>query len=276
MGLSLSERDFETVRRLVKEHAAIVLEPGKVYLVETRLAPLARREGFVDLEDLVECLRATPFGPLHARVVDAMTTNETAFFRDLHPFEALRSRVLPDLVGRRAGEKRLQIWCAASSSGQEPYTVAMLLREHFPHLRDWQLGILATDLSEEMLARAREGRFTQLEVNRGLPASFLVKYFTKIGPEWELSEEVRGMVEFRTLNLVKPWPELPAVDVLFLRNVMIYFDLDTKREVLARIRRVLRPDGTLFLGAAETTLHADDAFERVPLERSWGYRQRSA
>ena len=274
MGLSLSERDFETVRSLVKAHAAIVLEPGKVYLVETRLVPLARREGFGDLEELVECLRATPFGPLHARVVDAMTTNETAFFRDLHPFEALRSRVLPELLQRRAAEKTLRIWCAASSSGQEPYTVAMSLREHAAELEGWQVSLLATDLSEEMLARAREGRFSQLEVNRGLPASFLVKYFTKSGAEWELREEVRAMVEFRTLNLVKPWPELPAVDVIFLRNVMIYFDLETRREVLARIRRVLRPDGTLFLGASETTLHADDRFERVPLERSWAYRQR--
>lgn len=274
MGLSLSERDFETVRRLVKEHAAIVLEPGKVYLVETRLVPLARREGFGDLEELVECLRATPFGPLHARVVDAMTTNETAFFRDLHPFEALRTRVLPELVRRRAGEKRLRIWCAASSSGQEPYTVAMTLREHFADLEGWQVSLLATDLSEEMVARAREGRFTQLEVNRGLPASLLVKYFTKVGAEWELRDELRSMVEFRALNLVKPWPELPPVDVIFLRNVMIYFDLETRREVLAKIRRVLRPDGTLFLGAAETTLHADASFERVPLDRSWGYRQR--
>jgi chemotaxis protein methyltransferase CheR len=276
MGLSLSERDFDTVRRLVKEHAAVVLEPGKVYLVETRLAPLARGEGFFDLEELVECLRATAFGPLHERVVDAMTAHDTAFFRDIHPFEALRNSVLPDLVRRRAHERRIRIWCAASSSGQEPYTVAMLVREQLEALEGFEIEILATDLSEEMLARARRGRFAQLEVNRGLPARFLVKYFAKIGDEWELREELRRMVEFRVLNLAKPWPEIEPFDVVFLRNVMLYFDPEMRRELLAKVRRVLRDDATLFLGAAETTLHADDAFERVALGRSWGYRLRRA
>ncbi len=272
--MGLVARDFETVQGLVKRHAAIVLEPGKSYLVEARLSPLVRREGIESLAALAERLRRTPFGPLHEKVVDAMTTNETSFFRDLHPFEALRKAILPDLLRRREAQRKLHIWCAASSSGQEPYSIAMLLREHFPQLREWGVVLMATDLSEEMLVRARAGRFTQLEVNRGLPAPLLVKHFTKDGSEWQLRDEVRRMVDFRPLNLVKPWPALPPFDLVFLRNVMIYFDLDARREILGRIRRALQPDGYLFLGAAETTLHADEAFERVTVERSWAYRLR--
>ena len=272
--MSLSSRGFETVRALVKQHAAIVLEPGKSYLVEARLAPLARRAGAASLDALVDELRSTPFGALHAKVVDAMTTNETSFFRDLHPFEALRKAIIPGLVRRREIERKLHIWCGASSSGQEPYSIAMLLREHFPRLRDWSVVLIATDISEEMLERAREGRFSQLEVNRGLPAPLLVRYFEKDGAEWRIADDVRRMVTFRPLNLVKPWPPMPPLDLVFLRNVMLYFDLDSRREILGRIRRALQPDGHLFLGAAETTLHVDDAFERVAVERSWAYRLR--
>jgi len=272
--MGLIERDFETVQALVKEHAAIVLEPGKAYLVEARLTPLARREGVESVETLVEELRRAPFGPLHAKVLDAMTTNETSFFRDLHPFEALRTAILPDLIRKREGQRKLHIWCGASSSGQEPYTIAMLLRQHFSHLREWSVTLLATDISEEMLARARSGRFSQLEVNRGLPAPLLVRYFKRDGAEWQLEEDVRRLVQFRPLNLVKAWPPMPPLDLIFLRNVLIYFDLEARRKILARIRRALQPDGYLFLGATETTLHADDAFERVAVERSWAYRLR--
>lgn len=272
----LSSRDFETVRCLVKEHAAIVLEAGKAYLVETRLAPLARSEGMESVEALVAALCASAFGPLHARVVDALTTNETSFFRDLHPFEALRKVILPELIRRRESQRKLNIWCGASSSGQEPYTIAMVLREHFPQLREWTVGLVATDVSDEMLTRARVGRFDQLEMNRGLPAPLLIKYFTKQGAQWQLQDEVRRMVEFRPLNLVKDWPGMPPADVIFLRNVMLYFDVETRRQVLGRIRQLLQPDGYLFLGAAETTLNADDAFERIAVERSWAYRLKQA
>ncbi|MCC6641732.1 MAG: protein-glutamate O-methyltransferase CheR [Deltaproteobacteria bacterium] len=271
---SLSRRDFETVRGLVKEHAAIVLEPGKSYLVEARLTPIAQSLRAESLASLVETLRTTPFGSLHARVVDAMTTNETSFFRDLHPFEALRKAIVPEILRRREVERKIHVWCGASSSGQEPYSIAMLLHEHFPQLRDWSVVLIATDISEEMLERARAGRFSRLEVSRGLPAPLLVRYFERAGAEWKLAEEVRRMVTFRTLNLVKPWPPLPPLDLVFLRNVMLYFDLEARREILGRIRRALQPDGYLFLGAAETTLHADDAFERVAVERSWAYRVR--
>ena len=269
--MGLGERDFETLQGLVKEHAAIVLEPSKAYLVETRLAPLALREGIESIEVLVERLRNTHFGPLHAKVVDAMTTSETSFFRDFHPFEALRKTILPELIRRREGQRKLHIWCGASSSGQEPYTIAMLLNEDFPQLREWSVTLLATDISEEMLARARSGRFSPLEVNRGLPSPLLVRYFKRDGAEWQLEEDVRRLVQFRPLNLVKAWPPMPPLDLIFLRNVLIYFDLEARRKILGRIRQALEPDGYLFLGATETTLHADDAFERVAVERSWAY-----
>lgn len=272
--MGLSERDFETLRRLAKEQAAIVLDARGCHRIEERLAPLLQREGIESVAELVGILRATPSGVLHARVVDALTTNETSFFRDLHPFEALRQVVVPELIRRRREQRSLSLWCGASSSGQEPYAIAMLLREHFPQLRGWAVSLLATDLSEEMLERARAGRFSQLEVNRGLPARLLVRYFSVEAGEWRVKDELRRMIEFRELNLVKPWPEMPPLDVVFLRNVMTYFDLPTRREILGRVRRQLQPDGYLFLGAAETTLNADDAFERVTVERSWAYRLR--
>jgi chemotaxis protein methyltransferase CheR len=212
---------------------------------------------------------------VHARVVEAMTTNETSFFRDLQPFEAFSKLVLPELMARREKERRLQIWCAASSTGQEPYSIAMLLREHRPSLQDWKLQIQASDLANTVLERARKGAFTQLEVNRGLPAAMLCKYFQKQGAECQIKDEIRSLIEFFQLNLVAPWPALPATDVIFLRNVLIYFDVATKQQILARVRKVLRPDGFLFLGGAETTMNLDESFERVPYERSGCYRLRA-
>jgi chemotaxis protein methyltransferase CheR len=275
--MALGEREFEYVRALVHERAAIVLEPGKSYLVESRLMPLARAEGLATVAELIARLKRARAGRLHRLVVEAMTTNETSFFRDVRPFEALRQVVLPELIARRAGERRLCLWCAAASSGQEPYSVAMLLREHFPRLAEegWMLRLLASDLSEEMVERAREGCYRQLEVNRGLPAALLVKYFEKVGVEWRLHEDIRRMVEFFPLNLAEAWPPLPPMDVILVRNVLIYFDAETKRAVLARMRRLLRPDGYLFLGGAETTLHVDDAFERVVVCGAACYRVRA-
>ena len=175
------DSEFDYIRRLVLEQSAIVLEEDKGYLVESRLLPIARSEGFASLDLLVRKMQMEPFHGLHRRAVEAMTTNETSFFRDFHPFEALKKVILPDLVARRASERALSIWCAASSSGQEPYSLSMLIRENFPQLAGWKVQILATDFSTDILARAREGRFNQLEVNRGLPASMLVKYFQKRG-----------------------------------------------------------------------------------------------
>ena len=273
--MSITAPDFDYIQRLVRAQAGLVLEAGKEYLAESRLLPAARKEGLNSIDDLVARLRSRPVDGLHRRVVEAMTINETSFFRDFHPFELLRKFVLPDLVLRREAEQTLVIWCAASSSGQEPYSVAMLLREHFPGLLSWRLRIIASDLSEEILARARQGRYSQLEVNRGLPASYLVKYFTKQGSEWQLKDEVRRMVEFQGINLTAPWPPLPIMDIIFMRNVLIYFEVDNKKLILSRVRRLLRDDGTLFLGGAETTLNLDDSFARSELERSGCYHLRS-
>jgi chemotaxis protein methyltransferase CheR len=263
---------FAYIRALVQQHSAIVLEDEKTYLAETRLLPLARREGFQSLNDLVKHLQLAAGAGLRRQVIEALTTNETSFFRDLHPFENMRRTLVPDLIRRRLAERRLSIWCAACSSGQEPYSVAMLLREHFPLLQSWDVRILASDLSTEMIDRARLGRYNQLEVNRGLPARLLVKFFRKDGEEWQVNDDLHRLVEFRPLNLIEALPPLAPFDLVLLRNVLIYFDVQVKAEVLGRVRRVLRPDGYLILGGAETTFKLDDAFERVPLDRASCYR----
>jgi chemotaxis protein methyltransferase CheR len=272
--MTLSVPEFNYVRRLVLDQSAIVLEEDKGYLVESRLLPLARREGFASINLLVQRMQTEPFHALHRRAVEAMTTNETSFFRDFHPFEGLKKFVLPDLIARRAAEKALSIWCAASSSGQEPYSLAMLMRENFPQLLRGKVHILATDLSTEILARAREGRYSQLEANRGLPASLLVKYFQKRGCDWYLRDDIRNMVDYQIVNLANAWPVLPPMDIVMIRNVLIYFSVETKKEILAKVRRVLKSDGYFFLGAAETTFSIDDSYERVQFERATCYRIR--
>lgn len=270
--LPLDSQSCEYVRRLVHDHSAIALDASKNYLVESRLSPLALQMGLPSPSALVSELRGQPFGDLHARVVEAMTTNETSFFRDVHPFEALRKDVLPPLVAARSARKALTIWSAACASGQEPYTIAILLREHFPQLRDWNLRILASDLSQQMLDRAASGVYTQHEVNRGLPAALLVKYFQKTGLQWQVKPEIRQCVRFERINLIEPWPPLPTIDVLFLRNVLIYFAADTKRQILGKVRRTLALDGALFLGGAETTLGIDDCWERNNHGKTASYR----
>lgn len=273
--MALHPNDFDYIRDLVLKRSAIVLDAGKEYLIEARLTPLARQEGLASLAELIAQLRAQSFNGLHWKVVEAMTTNETSFFRDLYPFEALKKTVLPDLLAKRATERKLHLWCAASSSGQEPYTVLMLLREHFPALATWTVRFIASDLSQEILERARAGRYSQLEVNRGLPAPLLVKYFQKQGIEWQVKEDLRRALELLQVNLAAGWPAWPPMDIIMMRNVLIYFDVATKKAILGKIRRVLRPDGYLFLGAAETTLNLDDAFERIDFARSGCYRLRS-
>lgn len=268
----MNPADFDHVCRFVRDQAAIVLEPGKEYLVESRLMTLVRKENLGTVEALIAQLRSDPQNGLHRKVLDAMTTNETSFFRDIHPFETLRKMLLPELIARRAAKKQLHLWCGAASTGQEPYTVMMTVAEHFPDLLKWDMKFIATDLSQEVLARARSGRFSQLEVNRGLPATLLVKYFSRQGTEWEFREDLRRRVDFRELNLVKDWPWMPRLDLIFLRNVLIYFDLETKKTILAKVRRLLQPGGYLLLGGAETTINLDDNFERVRLDKTTCYR----
>ena len=274
MTTTFTDAEFTFISDMVRTRSAIVLEPGKEYLVEARLAPLVRELGLDSIGALVTKLRQGPAaGPLADRVTEAMTTNETSFFRDVAPFQALRASVLPSLLEARKTQRTLRIWCAASSSGQEPYSIAMTIDDAFPQLRDWQLQIVATDLSLAMVERGRTGLYKALEVNRGLPAPILIKYFTKVGVDYELKAEVRKMVDFSELNLIGAWPAFPTFDIVFLRNVLIYFDVDTKRAIFGRVKRLLAPDGFLFLGAAETTMNIDDGFERLPFERAGCYRR---
>ena len=270
--MGISDSDFNFVRTFIHDRAGIVLEPGKEYLAEARLSPLLRQSSFKNLSELVAELRTNSFSPWNSKVVDVLTTNETSFFRDHEPFEALRTYVFPELIAARRYEKRLNIWYAAASTGQEPYSVVMLLAEHFPELATWDVSHLATDISTEALDRARQGRFAQFEVNRGLPHMYLEKHFDPDGLEWVLKDYIRKAVRFEELNLNKVWPALPSMDIVMMRNVMIYFDLQSKRDILGKIARLLRPDGCLFLGAAETTMHFDERFSQVRRDRSGCYR----
>jgi chemotaxis protein methyltransferase CheR len=274
--MPITGAEFEYVRSTIYAKAGIVLEAGKEYLVETRLAAVVRREKLAGVSQLIARLRASPYDPLHKAVLDCMTTNETSFFRDIKPFEALRTTVIPELMKRRMATRTLNFWCAAASTGQEPYTICMTLREHFPQLADWRLTFVATDLSRDVLERARSGRYTQMEVNRGLPAAYLMKYFQRAGMEWQIKDELRRMVDFRELNLLEPLPAMGMLDVVFIRNVLIYFDVPTKQQIFKKIRTVLRPDGCMFLGGAETTLNVDESFTRCGLEHSGCYALKAA
>ncbi|HSO23145.1 MAG TPA: protein-glutamate O-methyltransferase CheR [Chondromyces sp.] len=260
----LSRIEFEYVRALVRRESAIVLDDSKTYLVASRLLPLARGKGFQTVSALIAHLQAHPGDGLHTEAVEAIATTETSFFRDLHPFNALRDEILPELISRRRSSGRtLCLWSAGCASGQEPHSIAMILRDRFPSLATWNLQLLASDLSSRMVERSREGSYTQLEVNRGLPAQYLVRFFEQREDRWQLRSEVRDMFRYFQMNLAREWAPMPPVDVVLLRNVLIYFDVAERRAVLRRVRRLLRPDGYLMLGSAETTLNLDDLFTRV-------------
>lgn len=274
MTSTLDPASFQYISDLVLKRSAIVLEPVKSYLVESRLSPLAKEHGYDSIAELVSVLRAKPPGTLHQLVTEAMTTNETSFFRDLHPFDTLKTDIFPQLIAARAAQRALNIWCGACSSGQEPYTIGMVIREHFPALTTWNVKLHASDLSTQILARAKEGLYTQAEVNRGLPASLLIKHFHKVGLQWKVKDHVRNLMHYTELNLIEKWPVMPRMDIIFLRNVLIYFSSETKQAIFAKIAAQLAPDGYLFLGGAETTLNLSDAFDRVNLGKSVCYRLR--
>jgi chemotaxis protein methyltransferase CheR len=265
-------QDVDYVRDMVRTRSAIVLEPEKAYLVRARLKPLAESEGLTSLVALVRKLRSMPYGALHKKVVEAMTTNETSFFRDLQSFRALREQILPEIIARKSVSRRLNMWCGASSSGQEPYSVMFTILENFPELKNWIIKFVATDISEDMLAKCQEGIYRQFEVNRGLPGEMLSKYFVKTRMDWQVQEEIRRRIEFKPMNLAGSWLPFPKLDLVFLRNVMIYFDTDTKKQILANIRKVLAPDGYLLLGGSETTMNLDDQYERVAMSGTACYR----
>lgn len=272
---TLSPQNFNLVARLVRDQCGLILEPGKEYLVQSRLAPVAQKHAATGIDQLIDRLRGVGVNGLVAEVVEAMVTTETSFFRDIHPFESLKRSVLPELIQRRAAARQLNIWCAASSSGQEPYSLAIVLREFFPELYNWRINFLATDISHEMLARSQAGRYSQLEVNRGLPTPLLLKWFEQEGGRWQIHYQLRNTVTFSPLNLIQPWPAMPRWDLVLLRNVMIYFDEDAKRTILDRVARVLAPDGYLLLGGAETTLNLNDSFSRLENLKAGFFQLRS-
>lgn len=273
--MAINGADFEYITKIVRQQSAIVLEPGKEYLVESRIMPLVHQEGLGSLEELVKKMRADQTHALQEKVVEAMTTNETSFFRDLHPFELLKTKIFPDLIEARSTTREINIWCGASSSGQEPYSMLMMMRENFPQLSTWKINFMASDISNNMLDRCRSGIYSQLEINRGLPATLLVKYFQRIGMEWQIKEELRKSVQFKIVNLCENWPFMPTMDLIMMRNVLIYFDVETKKAILGKIRENLKSDGHLFLGAAETTFNLDDSFQRLNFKQSgcYGLRQ---
>src|SRR5665213_755624 len=271
-GATLLSADFDYVCKLVLEHSSVVLEAGKEYLAEARLLPIVRERKMYSLGQLVEELRQKPSNGLHREVVEAMLTNETSFFRDVKPFEAIREMVLPDLISKRASERTLNIWSGACSGGQEIYSLLMLIKEHFPVLEGWKLRVIASDLSSQMLEKAQRGIFSQLEVNRGLSAAYMVKYFEQVGLDWEVHETFRKSIEFLPMNLAKPWPVLPAMDLVLMRNVMIYFDVETKKRVLNQTAELMKDDGYLFLGGVESTINLTDRFEVVPWKQSSCFR----
>jgi chemotaxis protein methyltransferase CheR len=263
--MSLTETDFAFVTGLVRQRSAIDLQPGKEYLVESRLAPIARQFGDPDVNALVGRLRRGD-PALSEAVVDALTTNETSWFRDSHPFQAFVDILLPKAAERCAGAP-MNIWSAACSSGQEAYSLAMLLLDWLPTHPGVDPRIFGSDISQTMVDRARAGKYSQLEVNRGLPAKNLIKYFDQSGRDWVVKANVRALTRFERGNLALPPVGVPQCDIVFLRNVLIYFDLATKRAVLQNVRRVLRPGGFLVLGGAESALSLDSAFKRLEVDK---------
>jgi chemotaxis protein methyltransferase CheR len=263
----MTELDFEFLRGFLKARSGLSLTAEKRYLVESRLAPVCRRFEIDDLSELARGLKSGRDADLEKAVVEAMTTNETFFFRDKLPFDLFRDVLLPRFRTARAGTRRLRIWCAAASTGQEPYSIAMLLNETALQQSGWRIEIVATDISTQVLEKARAGLYSQFEVQRGLPIQLLLKYFTQVGDQWQIAAGIRRMVDFRPLNLIKDFGQLGTFDIVYCRNVLIYFDGPTKIDVLKRLANSMAPDGALLLGAAETVIGLTDALVPDPNNR---------
>jgi chemotaxis protein methyltransferase CheR len=265
--------DYEYLRKILKDQSGLDLSADKQYLIESRLLPLARKAGMPGITELVQKMRSgsTVF---IGQVVEAMTTNETFFFRDKVPFDHFREKIMPEIIKARASRKSVRIWCAAGSTGQEPYSLAMCLKEMGAALSGWRLEILATDLSQEVIEKSKAGIYSQFEVQRGLPIQMLVKYFKQTGELWQINADMRAMVQHRQLNLLHDFSQLGVFDVIFCRNVLIYFDQETKVNIFNRLAKVIEPDGFLVLGAAETVVGLTDVFKPFP-ERRGLYRPNS-
>jgi chemotaxis protein methyltransferase CheR len=258
--------DYEYLRKLLKDHSGLDLSADKQYLIESRLLPLSRKAGLSGISELVEKMKGRSTS-LTDQVVEAMTTNETFFFRDKVPFDHFRDSIIPEILRARASHKTIRIWCAAGSTGQEPYSLAMCLKEMGAALSGWRVEILATDLSQEVLEKSKSGIYSQFEVQRGLPIQMLVKYFRQTGELWQINADIRAMVQHRQLNLLHDFSQLGVFDVIFCRNVLIYFDQDTKIDILNRLAKANEPDGFLVLGAAETVVGLTEVFKPNPQRR---------
>jgi chemotaxis protein methyltransferase CheR len=258
--------DYEYLQKILKDRSGLMLSADKKYLLESRLLPLARKIGVPGISELVQKMKGGSEAVI-SDVVEAMTTNETFFFRDKTPFDHFKDTVLPELIKARAGKRSLRIWCAAASTGQEPYSLAMILKDFGAALSGWRLEIIATDLSPEVLEKSRAGLYTQFEVQRGLPIQSLVKHFTQVGTMWQLNADVRSLVQFRQFNLLQDFAHLGKFDIIFCRNVLIYFDQPTKSDIFGRLAKVSEADGYLFLGAAETVIGLTDKYRVCPNRR---------
>ena len=258
--------DYEYLRKFLKDRSGLDLSSDKQYLVESRLLPLARKAGLPGIDELVAQIKGGS-NAIAADVVEAMTTNETFFFRDKTPFDHFKDTVVPELLRARAGRRSLRIWCAAASTGQEPYSLAMFLKEMGAALSGWRVEIVATDLSPEVLEKSRSGIYTQFEVQRGLPIQLLVKHFTQVGAMWQLNADTKAMVQFRPFNLLQDFAPLGKFDIVFCRNVLIYFDQPTKTDIFKRLAKASESDGYLFLGAAETVVGLTDQYRICPNRR---------
>ncbi|MCJ2040497.1 protein-glutamate O-methyltransferase CheR [Methylobacterium sp. J-059] len=263
----MTELEFDFLRAYLKQRSGLALTPEKRYLVESRLTPVCRRFGLATLRDLVGTLKISRDSSIEKAVVEAMTTNETFFFRDRTPFDLFRDVLLPQAMARRAGQRRLRIWCAAASTGQEPYSLAILLQEAGAKLAGWQVEIVATDLSTEVIEKGKLGLYSHFEVQRGLPVQWLLKYFTQIGEQWQIAPALRAMIDYRPLNLLNGFEALGSFDVIYCRNVLIYFDTPTKADILGRLAERLAPEGALLLGAAETVIGLTDRLSPNPQHR---------
>ena len=272
----MNAQDFDFVAQLVRGKSGLVLAPEKAYLVESRLSPLARREGLPSVEELIRVTRARRDPRMIEAIVDAMTTNETFFFRDKTPFDLLRDEIMPGLQARRTAGQRLRIWCAACSTGQEPYSIAMMADDNPNLFRAGSLEIVGTDISERVLEKAKAGLYSQFEVQRGLPIQMLMKNFDKDGDVWKVKDALRARIQFRAHNLLESMVGLGKFDVVFCRNVLIYLDTPTRRDVLGRIAAQMAPDGYLVLGAAETVIGVTDAFQPAKGRRGLYVRPGSA
>ena len=264
----MKDSDFDFLSTFVESKSGIVLHKDKAYLVESRLAPILKSEGFSSIGDMILRLRWQPTGDLVDKVIDAMTTNETFFFRDNPPFEALKSGIIKDLMKKRQSTKTLNIWSAACSAGQEPYSISILLRENFPTLNDWTIRILGTDISDDVLEKADEGIYSAFEVSRGLSEALVNRYFEPVDTRWKVRKSLRERVEFKKLNLMDSFAEIPKMDVIFLRNVLIYFKHEIKSDIVNRITDRLMPDGYLFLGQSETAKTLSDSLEPVNIAQA--------